>query len=540
VAVAQRGSTTTATTANGTSVTANKPTGVVAGDLLLAIFTRNDQGVTAGSGWFTVFEQNNFATTGNHFESGIYWKIATGSEPTTYSFSVPVAAPLAVAVMAFSGVDTSNLIMDGAIAGSGNVTEPLATGSCTNTGVSGLYFYFRATRHSNAATQAGPAFTASGVTEIADHGIYSGGTVTYNQCVYIGSTNFTGGANPPSLNITSAKGSITDNVYGVLTLHAPVVNVAADIASATGTSNDAVGSTGGKPGSISPSATTNSPAPKLTANSTSVAPAATAYQPAVSIKPVLSSITGSSTANSGVGSTKARPDTAIGIVQPFDPEVGAKRRPDADRAFVQAFAYDAQFLPGGAAGIATVTGSAYGAVSGTSGGQAIVGATANDASVKIKFTAETVVAQSQSQTSFVSYQRLMPAGPVDAFAIVYGQAKILVRFPSDTVSTGAQAFDASAYVTSMAGAVSAASAIQTTLANVKANAPDTGALVTTLIGIFSPAPAVVTANAYDASFYLETAAWRTVDIDSESRVKSVPSESRTYTVARRIEDVRVR
>ncbi len=71
---------------SGNSITVPKPSGTVEGDILIASIYFNDrnQGVTAPSGWVLI---DYFEAGGPSASSGAWYKIATGSEPTDYTWT---------------------------------------------------------------------------------------------------------------------------------------------------------------------------------------------------------------------------------------------------------------------------------------------------------------------------------------------------------------------------------------------------------------------------------------------------------------------
>jgi len=112
----------TSTTAlNTTSITGNKPSGVVAGDLLLALFAKNVAGTGPNlpSGWAQATVGNNHLVAGNlsSFSGsaptggvGFYWKEAGDSEPDDYTFSGMAAGTnMALTLMAFRDVTAKKL-----------------------------------------------------------------------------------------------------------------------------------------------------------------------------------------------------------------------------------------------------------------------------------------------------------------------------------------------------------------------------------------------------------------------------------------------
>lgn len=117
--IALRGTATSATTTN-TPLTINKPAGVVAGDVMIVNITyTNPNTYTDASltGWTLVAGARQ--STGTRYSTVLY-RVAGGSEGTSYTFSLPAGTTSAVgSIIAFSGVDASVLDVP---AGSFNTT----------------------------------------------------------------------------------------------------------------------------------------------------------------------------------------------------------------------------------------------------------------------------------------------------------------------------------------------------------------------------------------------------------------------------------
>ncbi|MCX6257380.1 MAG: hypothetical protein NTW49_05730, partial [Bacteroidia bacterium] len=103
--IAQRGSGTSATTAT-TTLTINKPTGVVTGDVMVATFTTNGSSSTGPSlgGWNTVVTGVN---PGQNHRFDILYKVAGSSEGSSYAFTLASANWAVGGIVAFYGVDAS-------------------------------------------------------------------------------------------------------------------------------------------------------------------------------------------------------------------------------------------------------------------------------------------------------------------------------------------------------------------------------------------------------------------------------------------------
>ena len=125
--IAQRGTSTTASaaTTNGTTITINKPTGVVAGDVLLFSVvqneTDNDNGGLASptlSGWTLVkdilIRSDGTANNDNAWFGSIYYRVSDGSEGASFSFAMNSRCDMAIGSMvAFTNVACNALKPDG-------------------------------------------------------------------------------------------------------------------------------------------------------------------------------------------------------------------------------------------------------------------------------------------------------------------------------------------------------------------------------------------------------------------------------------------
>lgn len=222
----QRGTATTATATSDTSVAANKPAGVVSGDLLLAVFTNNNQTVSRPSGWTQLFYTP--ASTGNVWATGVYYKVAGASEPTSYTFSVPSAAPLVLSITAWSGVDNTTPIgTQFADIANGSVSEPHAGPSKTVTITDGRLIYVRAVRFVGSTV---PTFStaAGGVTELVDVGIFSGGSVSYANCQYADNADFATSGSKAGLAISCSQAE-SDNLEATIALKSAATPVSGDL-----------------------------------------------------------------------------------------------------------------------------------------------------------------------------------------------------------------------------------------------------------------------------------------------------------------------
>ena len=83
--------------------------GADVGDLLLATVDVRQTTVATPAGW-TLLAQDTFSAVA--LTKATYWRVATGSEPATYTFALGSARGASGAIVAYSGVDPSNPIDD--------------------------------------------------------------------------------------------------------------------------------------------------------------------------------------------------------------------------------------------------------------------------------------------------------------------------------------------------------------------------------------------------------------------------------------------
>lgn len=187
----------TATEASATTVTVAKPTGVASQDVLVALLASNNQVVTAPEGWTAAADE-----VVETFRCQMFYKAAGGSEPADYAFSVGSAASLVAIVSAWRGCDVdSPFDIAPSMSASTSQVEPYSTPTVSG-GTDGRLVYFRSVR----ATTASPAvFTegTEGVSELADVGVFSGGTASYSAALYADDADYATPGSKPGLPITS-------------------------------------------------------------------------------------------------------------------------------------------------------------------------------------------------------------------------------------------------------------------------------------------------------------------------------------------------
>jgi len=105
--ITQRGSSTTGQSST-TSLVINKPTGVVSGDVMLVNIAQVGSNALSSptlAGW-NLISGSDLSTTGRW--GGVLYKIATSSEPASYTFTLSSSVTGAIgSIIAFSGVDVS-------------------------------------------------------------------------------------------------------------------------------------------------------------------------------------------------------------------------------------------------------------------------------------------------------------------------------------------------------------------------------------------------------------------------------------------------
>lgn len=136
-AIAFRSGASTDLSGLGASITINKPTGTAKGDVLIASIAVRPQTVTitAPAGWTLVNRQDNAGGSANSL--AVYSKVATATEPASYTWSFSANTGNEGGILAFSGVDNTTPInvSGGSItaATTTTFTAPSVTTTVTNT-----------------------------------------------------------------------------------------------------------------------------------------------------------------------------------------------------------------------------------------------------------------------------------------------------------------------------------------------------------------------------------------------------------------------
>ena len=111
---------------SGTSLAVPKPAGVVSGDVMVAIVAvRSNPTITVPAGW-TLAQLTSNGTT---IRQATYWKVATGSEPASTTFTYNQSRASSGAINAYSGVNTANPVdlFSGGTATSTSISAPSIT-----------------------------------------------------------------------------------------------------------------------------------------------------------------------------------------------------------------------------------------------------------------------------------------------------------------------------------------------------------------------------------------------------------------------------
>ncbi|MEO7335894.1 MAG: hypothetical protein ABIV63_04850, partial [Caldimonas sp.] len=131
--------------ANGTTISVGKPTGVVPGDVMLAIvsqrgtaFPVDQQMVSTPTGWTAVVAKDNTSSLG----MAIYVRTASSSEPAAYAWTLGGSDRTEVGIVAFRGVDpTLPVLGSGAQlnAASTTYTAPSVSSTVNNAVLAAFY-----------------------------------------------------------------------------------------------------------------------------------------------------------------------------------------------------------------------------------------------------------------------------------------------------------------------------------------------------------------------------------------------------------------
>jgi len=162
--------------AGTTSLAIAKPTGVLEGDVMIATVAAKETGtVTAPSGWTAILN----LTQGTALRQVTYFKVATATEPSSYSWSLGTSRAASGGIADYSGVNSTVPIDASASATgtSGSAAIPSATTSAPNDLVLAVASFATATTVTPDASTTERFDVASGsnTTDVADFAQVSAG-----------------------------------------------------------------------------------------------------------------------------------------------------------------------------------------------------------------------------------------------------------------------------------------------------------------------------------------------------------------------------
>lgn len=118
--------------ANAATITVNVPANVRAGDVMLAVVNvRNTNAVTANAAWTAI---RNDTSTGSNSRQWLYYRVITGVEPASYSWTL-TSGRVTAAIVAYRGVDTTAPVVTSlaqANASSTGITAPTVNTTVAN------------------------------------------------------------------------------------------------------------------------------------------------------------------------------------------------------------------------------------------------------------------------------------------------------------------------------------------------------------------------------------------------------------------------
>jgi hypothetical protein len=158
-AIAARGTATSSTSSAATSRSVTKPTGVVSGDVMIAVVTYDGSAdVVTASGWTELG-----SATGSDITAHVLYRVAGGSEGASYTFSVVNSHAIGASITAYYNVDTTTPIDNYSIqANAAGASMPAPAAWATST--AGRLVFLGGVSNSTTVTP------PSGATELVDAG----------------------------------------------------------------------------------------------------------------------------------------------------------------------------------------------------------------------------------------------------------------------------------------------------------------------------------------------------------------------------------
>lgn len=168
---------------SSSSVTVNKPSGIVNTDVMIAVVAYASGTLTTPSSW-----TNIFTTVGTNGTVAAYYKVAGGSEPADYTWSINTSGSLSVATVGFYNVNTSTPINISGSQANNTASTTMTAPSVTTTIPETMLLYL-----GGIADPSGGSTTVlppGGMTEDSDAG--AGTVTTYIAEEIVSSTGATG------------------------------------------------------------------------------------------------------------------------------------------------------------------------------------------------------------------------------------------------------------------------------------------------------------------------------------------------------------
>jgi hypothetical protein len=131
------------TGSGATSITFAKPSGVATNDVMLVQIVANGAAgnvYTPPTGWNLIRRDNTSVLIGD----ALYYKVATASEPASYTFGFSSLQPASGGIVAYGGVDTTNPIDAHSGSVNLNVGPPLTAKTVTTTTPNDMILFFGA------------------------------------------------------------------------------------------------------------------------------------------------------------------------------------------------------------------------------------------------------------------------------------------------------------------------------------------------------------------------------------------------------------
>jgi hypothetical protein len=172
-----------------TTLVVTKPSGVVEGNVMIATVTAKETGaLTPPSGWTAILN----LTQGTALRQVTYYKVATASEPSSYSWGLGTSRAASGGIAAYSGVNPTVPVdaTASATGASGNAALPSATTSAPNDLVLAVASFAAATTVTPDASTTERFDVASGsnTTEVADFAQASAGATGAKTATPLNST----------------------------------------------------------------------------------------------------------------------------------------------------------------------------------------------------------------------------------------------------------------------------------------------------------------------------------------------------------------